>query len=77
MTGLLGGDTAMPKHESDYVTQLSHDLARLEAQVEVGFEGLRNELRTHTQSRLRHFGAILGASGPLVVGIIEVLRWLG
>ena len=56
---------------------MTKDFARLEVKVDYLVERLdeiEQALMAHTQSRIRHFGTIIGASGPLLVVLLELLR---
>ena len=57
----------------------NYQLARLEAKLDVlgdELHDLVNEVREHNTSRLKHLGAVFGASGPLLVALIELLKLL-
>ena len=70
-------ERSLARQEEDYKRSLERiedqsDFKRLEEKV----DALTLEIRAHINSLLRHFGTVLGASGPLLVVIIELVRLL-
>ena len=49
---------------------LSVDVARLEVKIDNAIY----EFRQHAKNRLLHFGTVAGASGPILVGVLELFR---
>ena len=56
--------------QSDQLGTLAISVARLEEK----HDALAHEVRAHLRNKLLHFGTVAGASGPLMLGIAEVLR---
>ena len=51
--------------------------------LEVQMDGIKEDVKelkdavdNHINSRIRHFGTVLGASGPVLVVILEIVRLL-
>ena len=42
--------------------------------VDEKVDDLKDDFREHANSKVKHFGTFLGASGPILVAILELLR---